>query len=81
MTLWPCANGTGSVPWSMVCDRPFAPDCADGSDEARHLCTGGDNDFVIVNLGVYFLAGIITIALGKYQISVLKTVFSLCTYK
>ena len=67
VTEWPCANGEGSVPWSQVCNDPFAPDCADGSDEAKLLCTGGDNNAVIVGLAVYFVSGIIVISFGKYQ--------------
>ena len=67
VTEWPCANGEGSVPWSLVCDDPFAPDCVDGSDEAKLLCTGGDNNAVIVGLAVYFVSGIIVISFGKYQ--------------
>ena len=71
-TEWECADGVGSVPWSEVCDNPFAPNCADGSDEAKHLCTGGGSDFVVVSLVVYFFAGIITISFGKYQVLAIR---------
>ena len=66
-TQWHCADGNGHIPFEQVCDNPHAPNCADGSDEAKLLCTGGDNNFVTVSLVVYFFAGIITISFGKYQ--------------
>ena len=65
-TEWRCVDGEETIPVDKVCDNPQAPDCADGSDEARHLCTGGSNGLVIISLVAYFLAGVTAISLGKY---------------
>ena len=65
-TEWPCVNGDGTIPKDHVCNNPHAPDCTDGSDEAKHLCTGGINNIVTGSLVGYFIFGIVAISLGKY---------------
>lgn len=64
-THWSCADGIQTIPFRKVCDDPIVPQCADGSDEATHLCTGGINYHVIVSLVAYFGLGIAFIFAGN----------------
>ena len=60
---WKCADQKHTIPASFVCDGEA--DCGDESDEAKKLCQGETNYFLLVTVVAYFLIGFIVCLPGK----------------
>ena len=61
---WKCADKKHIIPASFVCDGES--DCDDESDEAKELCQGERNYFLLVTVIAYFSIGFIVCWPGNF---------------
>ena len=61
---WKCADKKQIIPASFVCDGEA--DCGDESDEAKKLCQGETNYFILVTVVAYFFIGFIVCWPGNF---------------
>ena len=61
---WNCEDKQQVIPASFVCDGEA--DCGDASDEAKELCQGQTNYFLLATVMGYFFIGFIVCLPGNF---------------